>query len=173
MQTLPKGTRVPNLPSFPPLVQEFRPGRREDIKSLIRLETSCFAEEKRDSRRCIAGSLNSPRQEVWVIEGEEEDLKGSLFLRRAQASLRIYSIAINPSFRCEGLGTRLLQFAIERARLLGLTRVFLESEAESMFLCEWYGRHGFSRERLLHNFYAPGCHAWRMIFQIEPDFVSA
>jgi ribosomal protein S18 acetylase RimI-like enzyme len=134
-----------------------------DLGELLRLETTSFEDWRQDSRRVIRGSLANPRHEVWVLpDPEGARLLASLYLRHRPGYLWVYSIATDPAARGAGLGGTLMELAKSRSIATGKPEMRLEADAARESLLDWYQRLGFHRTALLHDFYAPGRHAWRM-----------
>jgi GNAT superfamily N-acetyltransferase len=86
-------------------------------------------------------------KEVWLAE-EGENLVGALVLEPRAADLTIESIATDPSRQGAGLGRALLTAAEARARALGHTIVRLYTGTVLTHLTGWYGRHGYTVERI-------------------------
>ena len=85
--------------------------------------------------------------EVWCV-GDGSRLAGALILERRPDDLLIWSIATDPAEPASGLGRRLLAAAEARAAELGRTTVRLYTGTPLKHLVAWYGRHGYSIERV-------------------------
>lgn len=133
-----------------------------DLDFLFRLEVSLFPEDRRESRRSIARSLQSEYQEVWVASMEDGLLVGMVVLRFYQKVLRIYSIGVLADFQGEGLARRMLQWSEDRARERGCERMSLEVDSSQKWLVEFYRRQGYEVVRRLEDYYSPGVHGLRM-----------
>jgi ribosomal protein S18 acetylase RimI-like enzyme len=73
--------------------------------------------------------------------------------------LRIYSVAVRPEYRGEGLGRLLVADAFRLARERGCARIILEADQGNAVLVRWYESQGFTITRHLPSYYAPGRHA--------------
>lgn len=136
----------------------------DDLEELTRLEKTCFEPWRQDSRRSIRLSLSNHRHEIWVVPSLENGrLAAAIFLRMGRASVRTYSIAVDPSRQGRGLGDFLMRLAWRRASAHGISRLTLEADAARPSLLAWYEKLGFERQRLLEDFYERGRHAWRMV----------
>lgn len=65
----------------------------------------------------------------------------------------IYEIYVLEEYRKNGLGTKLLKFAENKARLLKCNKIFLEprpldKNVTSEFLVSWYGKQGYQKHSL-------------------------
>lgn len=142
-----------------------RRGRPSDLLQLVDLEAESFEPQRRDSRMTVKRSLSSPHQEVWLATAQNEAL-GALFLRFHKKTARIHSIAVAASARGTGVGSLLLESAVQRARRQGCWRIHLEADPRNPRLVNWYRNHGFNPVRKIEDYYAPGWGAIRMSRQL-------
>ena len=84
--------------------------------------------------------------EVWLA-GSPEALDAALILDPKLDHLVIWSIAVAPRLKGQGIGGRLLDFAEERAGALGFGTVRLYTNARFTENIAWYGRRGYAIER--------------------------
>jgi ribosomal protein S18 acetylase RimI-like enzyme len=146
-----------------------RTAASSDEMGLSELEGSCFDEDRRASRRSLRRSLTSARQVVRVIdlppanESLVPSLLGAATIWFYPRSLRIYSVAVRPESRGEGLGRRLVADAFRLARERGLARITLEADQSNPTLIRWYESQGFKVTGQLPSYYAAGRHAVRMV----------
>lgn len=94
--------------------------------------------------------------------GTAAGIQAALVLRLHPHTCRITSIAVDPAWRKQGLGARLLRIATQRARQLGCRHVQLEAESRNPALIAWYELHGYAKVQKLPNHYGARRHAWRM-----------
>ena len=85
--------------------------------------------------------------EVWVAE-KGCRLTGALILEPRADDLLIWSVAADPTAQGGGLGRALLAASEVRARELGRNIVRLYTGTVLGHLVGWYGRHGYSVERI-------------------------
>jgi GNAT superfamily N-acetyltransferase len=90
--------------------------------------------------------LADPAKETWLARAGGRPT-GALVLAIRRGDLLIESIAIDPRAQGGGLGRRLLEATIERARELGRPTVRLYTGSPLAHLIAWYGRHGFVVEQ--------------------------
>lgn len=140
-----------------------------DLPMLLWLEERGFAPHMRDPETTLRRSLLSRFQEVWVLEGEDGPVIAALYLRFHKHALRVYSIAVDPSYQGQGLGLQLMDLARARAKARGLCRVILEADARNTGLLDWYRHQGYRPLRLMKDYYAPGHDAWRMQGSLSAD----
>jgi len=140
-----------------------------DEQGLSELEGLCFDEDRRASRQSLRRSLSSLHQVVRVIDlprgngHPSATLKGAAIFWLRSRSLRMYSVAVRPEYRGEGLGRLLVADAFRMARERGLARITLEADQGNDVLVRWYESQGFTVTAQLPSYYAPGRHAVRMV----------
>lgn len=83
-------------------------------------------------------------------------------LYRAKSSVaRIYSIAVSPASRGQGLAQRLIEFAIEHARHEGAALLHLETRADNLAAQSLFHRFGLQQFGRHAGYYADGADALR------------
>jgi len=88
-----------------------------------------------------------PTMEVWVLERDGR-LLGALILEPRPDDLLNWSLAADPSAEGMGIGRALLAAADPRARQIGRPLLRLYTGTPLAHLVAWYGRHGYSIERI-------------------------
>lgn len=142
-----------------------RSAKPSDLSAIEAIEKRCFHSSRRSSRRALAHSLRSPFQSVWVAVGRldgKRQIAGAMILQHHRLSIRIFSLAVLPSFRGSGTGRRLVQRAIALAKRRGQTYVTLEADRRNRILTGWYEAFGFETVRILKDYYSSDRHAVRM-----------
>lgn len=132
-----------------------------DLPALEALESLVFTPERQESRRGLARSLKSPFQEVWVVRGPQR-IVASTTLRLHPKSLRVYSLAVHPDCRGQGLGELLMEKTLKRARTLKKSFIRLEADAGNPRLISWYQRLGYHFVCEIPAYYGPGTSAHRL-----------
>ena len=88
---------------------QLRQASSKDLDALVLLENRCFAED-RLSRRSFRRFLEMPRDRLIVAETDGELVGYCLVLMSAATRLaRIYSIAVSPAVRGQGVGEKLVR----------------------------------------------------------------
>ena len=142
-------------------------GLPADLEAVVAVENRCFAAYRRSSRRALLCSLKSPTQQVWIAwsrePGQPPVAAGVLIMHRRRFSLRIYSLAVLPTYRGCGVGRRLVSKVLAEARRQPQVRyVALEADRRDRRLVRWYEGMGFVAEWRLPDYYAPGRDGVRM-----------
>ena len=118
-----------------------------DLDELCRLEALCFTDPW--SRDSLAEELTNPLA-VYTGLGREKALLGYVGTRRVLDEWEIVNVAVDPAFRREHLGSRLLEAVLGEARDRAVRRIFLEvreSNAPARGLYEKYGFRPIARRK--------------------------
>lgn len=127
-----------------PILRTLGPG---DLDELCRLEALCFTDPW--SRDSLAEELDNPLA-VYTGLGRGSALLGYVGTRRVLDEWEIVNVAVDPAFRREHLGSRLLEAVLGEARAQGAKQVFLEvreSNAPARGLYEKYGFRPIARRK--------------------------
>ncbi len=135
-------------------------GQPADLEAVASVERRCFVEGRRSSVRALRYGLRSPTQTVLVAWakafGAPRQVAGVLVLHRRPQSMRIYSLAVMPAFRGDGLGSRLVQKAVDSARRQKSLYLSLEADRRNKRLINWYVAHGFEIVGYRPDYYSEG-----------------
>ncbi|KAJ1976408.1 N-alpha-acetyltransferase 30 [Dimargaris xerosporica] len=74
----------------------------------------------------------------------------------------IAMVAVNPKYRKQGIGSRLVCLAIESMLQEKANEIVLETEATNLQAIHFYQRLGFIKEKRLHRYYLNGVDAFRL-----------
>lgn len=146
-----------------------------DLGELLRLEHASFLPADVFSRRQYRDLLANPRATIRVVPGDagaggRHRLLASAILLRGpgrSGSARLYSIAVDPCCRGQGLGSRLLADVIDICLGEGLGRLSLEVRADNGPAIAMYRRFGFAEESTLPDYYGPDQPGVRMSLAIS------
>ena len=141
------------------LIRTAEPG---DLAELFRIENAAFAGD-RISRRSFRRFLESPRARLLVATGPD-GLVGYalLLLRQATALARLYSLAVDPACRGQGLGAKLLEASEVAAFDSDRIVLRLEVRADNEAAIALYHRSGYRMLGRVEAYYEDGCAALRM-----------
>jgi len=123
-----------------------------DLEALLALQRAAYARN-----RLLLGVEPLPLladyaailrdREVWVARADGR-LAGALILEPRADDLLLWSIATDPTTQGSGLGRAMLDATEVRARQLSLAVVRLYTGTPLRHLVDWYGRHGYTVERI-------------------------
>ena len=134
-----------------------RRGGPADLSLVAGLEQRCFGtSDGAFSRRQLRALLNNPRA-YWLIGGD--GLAASCWLLASNGVSRwgrLYSLAVDPEARGQGLGARLLDAGVTWARGQALTSCRAEVKADNVAARRLYAKAGFREVATLADYYGPG-----------------
>jgi ribosomal-protein-alanine N-acetyltransferase len=140
-----------------------------DLSSITRLEQLCFKEESFSGRQL---RYLATRAKADFLVAEEEGQVGAylvLLKRTASKGLRIYSVAVSPDHRGQGLARSLLNEAEKRARLNGNQYLTLEVSEINHEALGLYLRSGFEVFGERPAYYKDGSKALLMRKYLDAD----
>lgn len=128
-----------------------------DLDALVKLENTVFNYDqlKRSSFRRFISSAN----DLWVYEINKVLMAYILILKRkGSKKARIYSLAVSPVSRGQGLGKKLIMYALER--LNDFESVHLEVKVDNDAAISLYKNFGFVQITRIPEFYSDGQDAY-------------
>ena len=145
-----------------------RQAKPSDLSELLRLETLSFKND-RISRRSFSRWLSHGRC-VFLVCAEGEVLCGYILviLRRGTRLARMYSLAVDPDYRGQGLAKLLIEQAESGARETGSLYMRLEVEMNNSKAISLYRKLGYRQFGLYQDYYEDHSDALRMEKCIHP-----
>jgi [ribosomal protein S18]-alanine N-acetyltransferase len=136
------------------------PALPEDLDAILALEAACFAEADRFTRpawRRLLGHCSRRRTALTLVARSSGRLVGVVcgLLRRGSRVLRIYSLAVDPACRGQGLGGRLIRTLVDAAPRRCVT-ASLEVRTDNDGAILLYTRLGFLQAVVLPRYYPDG-----------------
>ncbi len=145
--------------SFLPMI---RPADVRDIDALVALEQRCFAGD-RLSRRSFRRFVTGGRAIVLVALVDDRLAGYALVLRRTDADYgRLYSLAVDPAFRGQGISRKLLVAAENAAMALGIHAMRLEIRQDNRAGMALYEAAGYTIIEKLPGYYEDHADGLRM-----------
>ncbi|MBA6412051.1 GNAT family N-acetyltransferase/peptidase C39 family protein [Parahaliea sp. F7430] len=147
---------------------EIRPAQSKDLSALLELESSCFATD-RISRRSFRRWLSHPDCVFTVALIEQQVSAYALVtLRRGTHLARLYSLAVAPSARGQGLAEKLIKASEDGARDAGSIYLRLEVASTNYAAITLYKKLGYKQFGLYEDYYEDHGPALRMEKCIHP-----
>lgn len=117
---------VTRPPPWPAGASGIRPAHLDDLPGLIRLENLCFPGDRISSRQFRY--LLTKARAITLVVDRGQQLQGYVMLlySRVTSVARIYSVAVDPSFRGQGLAQALISAVEATALELGKTSIRVE-----------------------------------------------
>lgn len=143
---------------------ELRPMHWSDIARVHAIETEVFTVDPWTLEQ-FWGELAQPTREYVVAEADGE-LLGYAGVYLLAPDSDVQTIAVSPRAQGQGVGRRLLDELIRRARGASCTQVILEVRSDNDAAIGMYERFGFEQISSRPNYYAPGVDA--RIMRLRP-----
>jgi ribosomal protein S18 acetylase RimI-like enzyme len=147
-------------------IPSIRLGRPADLDGLVALESRCFSPDdqfpRASWRRLLSTAVPAGTAIVLVIEGAGLAAAIAGLLRRGSGVVRIYSIAVDPACRGQGLAGALMRGLARRARARGRAWMSLEVREGNAAALALYGRYGFAIVERLRRYYGGRADGVRM-----------
>ncbi len=146
-----------------------RPARLSDVPALVELEYQCF-DSDRLHRRQFRYMLTRARA-ILLLAEREDGLIGYVLvlLRRGTSMARVYSMAVDPAARRQGLGRHLLEQAERAARDQGVAYMRLEVRSDNPPALALYRREGYRVLGTVQEYYEDGMEALRLEKPLTPE----
>ena len=125
-----------------------------DFERIIDLENTCFTSELVYTRRQLLHLLTKANSAV-LVEITNKIVRGFIIIlyRKGTRVAGIETINVDPSFRKQGVGLRLLNAAEEDIRKKGMHKIRLEVSTTNHAAIMLYENAGFEKIALLKNYY--------------------
>ncbi len=142
---------------------DIRPASLSDINRILEIEIQSFNSDAFSKRQFI--SLLRNNNVFFLVSETNQLISGYIILmkRKKSRKLRIYSIAVDPSYRRSNIGNELIKKAFLVAMKNNLRFLSLEVNQQNKSAINFYIKHGFSIVKEIPNYYRDGEHGYRMI----------
>lgn len=145
-----------------------RPATPADIPALVGLENHSFSSD-RLSRRSFRHLLTRGHAVILVDDGGEV-LRGYVLLlfSRGTSMARLYSIAVAPECKGQGVGSGLLDAAEAIVRENDCVSIRLEIRKDNQPSLALFQRHGYKKFKVVHDYYEDHMDALRFEKHLAP-----
>jgi len=134
----------------------------DDLPHLMALEQRCFQGD-RISKRQMRYLLRKAKARTWLLScGSVVAAYCLCFTPALPRPARIYSIAVQPEYRGQGLATKLLKAVLENLFAMHYTRCRLEVSVGNQSAQKLYASFGFRTIEKLPAYYQDGADGLRM-----------
>ncbi|MEW6097440.1 MAG: ribosomal protein S18-alanine N-acetyltransferase [bacterium] len=128
------------------------PMKEEDINQVLEIENLSFLDPW--TKRMYLSEIRE-RNDSYFITAKLEDRiigYGGFWLVVDEAHL--VNLAVHPDFRCQGIGTQIMQYLLNLAKQLGAKRATLEVRASNVIAQKFYANFGFTTIALRKKYYS-------------------
>ncbi len=137
-----------------------------DVAALYRFEILCF-EEHRFRKDHIDWILRNERA-LTLVEDGPAGIEAAMMLLFEGQVCRVLSVAVAPTSRHRGIGTRLMQSVEAICGQRGLSTIRLEVSTMNLGAIELYRRLGYRTDGVLYGYYSWGEDAYSMHKAVIP-----
>jgi len=127
-----------------------------DIEALVALDRCCF--EWPWGRLSFEGELSAAAADNRVVWTEttagKKRIVGYIFFRFIAGEVQIFRIAVDPMWRRQGIGTRLIAECLNAAQAEGLSTAVLEARPSNTEAIELYRKFGFHAAGTRRGYYS-------------------
>ena len=149
-----------------------RTAAKDDLDALEAIEQRCFSGDKL-SRRSFKSLIKPGAHSTSIILGNGVASGYSIVLFRTGTSLaRLYSIALDPDFRGQGLAQQLLMHAETQARDRDCLFMRLEVRVDNPVAIALYEKLGYVAFDRIDDYYEDGCTALRFEKPLQAEIGS-
>lgn len=134
-------------PVFAPTVREMT---GSDLDSVIEIERASFSTPW--SPASFRALLDRVDASLWIATLDAV-IVGYAIVWYVADEAELGNLAVAPAWRGRGLGRHLLDWALEKSRLRGTARIFLEVRVSNQIALELYERRGFVQVGLRRRYY--------------------
>jgi ribosomal-protein-alanine N-acetyltransferase len=130
-----------------------------DLEAVARLEASVFADVawSRASVEEEFAAIGDTRRVFVAVDGDE--VVGYAVLRAIEDSADLTRVAVDVTRRRAGVGSRLVDAAVDESREMGLRRILLEVADGNAAAVALYATHGFEQIDRRPAYYSDGSDA--------------
>jgi ribosomal protein S18 acetylase RimI-like enzyme len=147
-----------------------RPARRSDLPAIAALEQGCFTTYNLNKRQLQY--LQQRQSAVFLVAEHDGRIvaEGIALVRHHKQSIsgRVYSLAVDPAFRGQHIGEKLMREMIEQLRHRAVRRIYLEVEATNAGAIHLYDRLGFRSIGALPDYYGQNKAGVHMMCEATP-----
>ena len=129
------------------IIREFR---RQDIKKVLEIENASFKDPYPPNILLDIYNLGAG----FLVAQQDNMVVGYIiFWIRFEGEGHIISIAVDPNYRRKGIGSRLLDMALEIFKRYNVNDIKLEVRTSNKCAIKFYRDSGFNKKEILNRYY--------------------
>lgn len=125
--------------------------RQEHVAQVAELEKLCFRDPW--SENSVASELNNPLS-LWLVALDGETVAGYVGSQTVMDESDMMNLAVHPDYRCQGIGSRLVDELIKELKKKGSQRLTLEVRVSNEPAKRLYDELGFSEIAVRKRYYS-------------------
>ena len=139
-----------------------------DLDRILEVEKSSFSASHAYSERRFK-SLYRAHPDDFIVAGKENKIIGYIIAYSKRGFLEFNSIAVDKNYRGMGIGSRLMNFVLEKFKNRGFKKAFLEVITTDKKVISFYEKRGFQIKKTLKGFYKDGASAYSCLLYTSPS----
>ncbi|MGC6767910.1 ribosomal protein S18-alanine N-acetyltransferase [Enterococcus sp. LJL51] len=138
-----------------------------DIKDLLTIEREVYNGELPWTRSAFLSEIHSKNPHLYILILKEEKTVGFIGCRVIEHDGHITNVAVGKSAQGQGIGSYLLNEAIQFASAQGCTQMSLEVKLINKHAQSVYRKIGFTSSKITEGYYDDGEDALEMILDLS------
>jgi len=135
-----------------------------DLNEVMDIERTSFPQPWSKS---YIGKLSQRYPQDFVVANFSKKVVGYILGYKKPNGLgSIKTLAVNPNFRQQGIGTKLVNFTTKRLKKESVKEVFLHTRTKNQIAILFYKKLGFKILKKIENYYKNGDNAYLMVKKI-------
>ena len=126
-----------------------RPARESDVDEVHKLAVACSIVGKRDSYLRELQTAFS----IFIVAECLGQLAGFVVAWNVAGEIQLNTIAVNESYRRQGIGSALIEDIVDRLWKVNPSRIYLEVREKNQAARSFYNKNGFYETGLRKNYY--------------------
>ena len=139
-----------------------RIARARDLPDIVAIEAASFSSDRFTPRALRRAVLAGKGETIVATSAGIVCGYAILHFREGSLRARLYSLAVSPQARGQGVGAALIKSAKARTRARGRRALWLEVRVDNHAAIALYAHAGFIPAQIIKNYYADGSAALRM-----------
>ena len=127
--------------------------KEEDIEQLEQLDSKCFPEQIRYNRYALRYYLSLPNSIAFLEDSNGIIIGFIIATITDQISANIVTIDIDPRFRKQAIGSKLIIILKRILKELEITKITLQVAEDNKIATKFYSKHGFEIKKRLPMYY--------------------
>ncbi|NOZ59146.1 MAG: ribosomal protein S18-alanine N-acetyltransferase [Euryarchaeota archaeon] len=132
------------------MIRKFRPS---DLQRVYEIEAQSFRDPYHP---LFLINLYELYGETFLVAEVDRRVVGYVIARKVNSKGHIIAIAVDPGFRCRGIGRALMLAVEEELKKMGVIELWLEVRASNTRAMRFYRRLGYSEKEVLKGYYNDG-----------------
>lgn len=139
--------------------------RLSDLDRILEIERASFGDDAYD--RNLFAEYFHKCGDLFLVAVHGRTVCGYMVTcaggKSASGRAELVSVAVDPKLRGHGIASALMDSTLRRLRRRGIARLGLCVKVSNHSAIAFYEGYGFTRSRVVRQYYEDGADAWRMV----------